>query len=132
MQPIELPYAVMRYKAPVIHVLYKAGAQLGFIEIRELIRTAENLAGYMPYVVLSDVRAGVSVTPMGKKVVSDPNELPLHRGTAVVVTNSLMKLAANFFDKLNPAPYPFRAFTNEQQATRWLLSLSLEAQSEAS
>lgn len=126
MQVLELPYASMRYEAPVVYVTYKEGSDLGFIEIRELIREAEKLAGHQPYLVLSDVRAGISVTPLGKKVVSDQNELPLHCGSAVLVKNSMMQVAANFFDKINPSPYPFKTFTSEKKALDWLLTLPLK------
>ncbi len=84
MQQIELPYATLSYGAPIVDITYKRNAQLGFIEIRELIATAQRLSDGKPYVVLSDVRQGIEVTPLGRKVVSDPAEAPLHRGTAIL------------------------------------------------
>lgn len=125
LKEINLPYATLYYVAPIIFIDYKRNTELGFIEIKELIRHSEELSGGRPYVVLADVRKGVKVTPMGKKVVNNPAEAPLHCGSAVVVPGSLLRTAANFFGKLSRPPYPYRAFTNRHQAIDWLLTLSV-------
>ena len=120
---IELPYSNIYYEAPIIYIEYKKDAELGFGEIRQLISTAEKLSGGKPYVVLSDVRNGVNITPMGKKLAADPGTMPLHRGSAVLLRNNMQRLAANFFGSKNP--YPFKAFTDKQKAVEWLLTLPL-------
>jgi hypothetical protein len=120
---IELPYSNIYYEAPIIYIEYKKDAELGFGEIRQLVSMSEELSGHKPYVVLSDVRNGISITPMGKKIAADPSTAPLHRGTAVLLRNNMLRLAANFFGTSNP--YPFRAFTDRQKAVEWLLSLPL-------
>ncbi len=121
----ELPYATLEYREPIVYITFKAEGDIGFKEVWELIEVTQELAGQKPYVVLSDVRDGVNLTPQGKKTAQDPNAAPLHRGTAVVVRNSMMQVAANFFEKIRPLPYPFRAFSDMQQAEAWLKSLSL-------
>lgn len=126
MKEVVLPYARLYYVAPIVFIDYQRNAELGFVEIRELIAVSEKLSGGRPYVALSDVRRGVRVTPMGKKVVSHPGEAPLHCGTAVVVHGEMMRMAANFFGKLSPPPYPFKAYTTRQPAIDWLLTLPLK------
>jgi hypothetical protein len=120
-----LPYAHLHFVAPIVFIEYQRDTELGFVEIRELIAVSEKLSEGMPYVVLSDVRKGISVTPMGRKEVSSAHSAPLHRGTAVVLQGKLMRTAANFFSKVSRPPYPFRAFTDRQRAIEWLLSLPL-------
>jgi hypothetical protein len=120
---IDLPYSHIYYEAPIVYIEYKKDAELGFGEIRELVSKAEELSGGKSYVVLSDVRKGINVTPMGKKISGSPGTAPLHRGTAVLLSNPMLRLAANFFGKSNP--YPFRAFTDKQKAVEWLLTLPL-------
>ena len=119
----ELPYSNIYYEAPIVYIEYKKDAELGFGEIRQVVAMAEQLSGHKPYVVLSDVREGISVTPMGKKISADPGTAPLHRGTALLLKNSMLRLAANFFGTSNP--YPFKAFTDKQKAIDWLLTLPL-------
>lgn len=42
MKNIVLPYAEMHYEEPIIKIVFKETAQLGFIEMRELTKTTEN------------------------------------------------------------------------------------------
>jgi len=121
----EFSYARISYDAPIVYIEFKEGAELGFGEMREMIHYAEELSGHTPYVALSDVRVDVSVTPMGKKVASDPAAAPLCRGSAIVVKSKMLQAAANFYTVLNPSPHPFKAFTDKQAAIHWLSTLSL-------
>jgi len=98
-------------------------AELGFGEIRDLTKHAETLSQNQPYFALSDARAGVRVTPLGKKTSADPATAPLCKGSAVLVSSKMLQIAANFYDHINPAPHPFKAFTSKQAAIKWLLSL---------
>jgi hypothetical protein len=125
MEQIELGYATLSYNDPIVEIVYKAHAQLGFIEIRELIASAQKLSAGKPYLVFSDVRDGIEVTPLGKKVVSDPAESPLHRGTAVLLKSEMLVLAANFISSFKKEPYPFKAFTERKKAMQWLSTLRL-------
>jgi hypothetical protein len=53
----------------------------------------------------------------------DKSAAPLHRATAVLVDSNMMKAAVNFFGRVTRSVYPHRAFSNEEQAVKWLLSL---------
>ena len=123
---IELPYVRIEYIRPIVYFEYKEGTELGFPEIEELISCAEKLSGNQPYLTFSDVRAGVNITNEGKRYVSDLENMPLFRGTAALVENSLYKFAANFFSTYGKYKYPFRAFTSKDEAVKWLLSLPLD------
>lgn len=122
---IELEYVTMHYEDPVVHFVFKDDIELGFPQIRELTACAEKLAGHKPYVVLSDVRAAVSVTPEGRRISADSKEAPLCRGSAVLVNSSMLKTAMNFFSGFKKPVYPFRAFTDKQKALEWLSQLPL-------
>jgi hypothetical protein len=122
---IDLSYVTITYLEPVVYFRYKEGAQLGFPEIRELIACAEKLSGYKPYVTFSDVRVAMDVTNEGKKVFANPANMPLFRGTAVLVSNSMYKFAVDFMNAFNRPKFPFRAFVSEEKAIEWLRSLPL-------
>lgn len=120
-----LPYAYFHYAAPVVFIEFQRDIELGFLEVREVFVVCEKLSDGLPYVVLADVRKGVGLTPMGKKASTGTPASPLHRGTAVVMLHETMREAIDFLRKMNRAPYPFRAFTERQQAIDWLLTLPL-------
>jgi hypothetical protein len=120
-----LSYATISYQEPIVYFEYKEGVELGFPEIRQLISHAEELSGNKPYVTLSDIRLNLNITNEGKRYVSDINNMPLFRGTAILVQNDLYKIALNFIQSLNKPHYPFRAFTDKQKAVEWLSGLPL-------
>lgn len=123
---IQLSYVRIKYQDPIVFFEYKDGTELGFPEIREVIAWAEKLSGYKPYFSFTDARVHVNVTNEGKRIVADIRNMPFLRGSAVLVKNSIYKFAANFLNEFHKPEYPFRAFTSEEEAVSWLLSLPLE------
>jgi hypothetical protein len=122
---IDLPYAYIKYAIPIVYFEYKEGAELGFPEIRELISCAEKLSSKTPYFTFADARVTMNITNEGKRILTDLNNMPLFRGTAVLVNNNIYKFAANFLNYFNNPKYPFRAFTSKEEAINWLLTLPL-------
>lgn len=125
-EKIELTYVTITYEAPIVYFTYKDGTELGFPEIKELIAHAEKLSGGKPYFTFSDVRVDINVTKQGKLFLEDLNNMPLFRGTAAWVKNSVYSFAANFMNNFSRTAYPFRAFTEKEKAIEWLKSLPLE------
>ena len=128
MGKIELKYVTIHYKEPIVYLTFKPGVELGFPEIQELVACAEKLSSKKPYVVLTDAREYVKVTPEGKKYSGEAKNSPLQKGTAVIVKNTAYQLAANFFMGIQKPEFPFSAFTEEEKAVEWLLSLPLDEQ----
>ena len=122
---MELEYVKIYYKAPIIHMIFKEGAELGIPEIRELTTHAEVLSGKKPYVILSDVRVTMDVTHEGRRLAANAKETPLHRGSAVLVKNALYQYAVTLFSKFDKPEFPYRVFIDEQKALNWLLQLPL-------
>jgi hypothetical protein len=123
---IELPYVTVSYKEPIVTFVYKEGAEIGFPEIRELVAHAETLSDHKPYLTLNFVKVNINITNEGKRYAANTANMPLFRGTAAVVKNSFYQFAANFIKDYNKSQYPFKAFTSEEKAMAWLLSLPLE------
>jgi hypothetical protein len=126
MSEIKLSYVTITYKEPIVYLVYEEDIELGFPEIRELISCAEKISGYKPYVTFSDLRAGVKITNEGKRFVSDIKNMPYLRGTAALVKNSFYKYAIDILSTFQKLEYPFRVFTDKQEAINWLMSLPLE------
>lgn len=123
-QEIILEYATLYYEEPIVYIVFNDGVELGFPETKELISCAEKLSDYKPYFVFSDVRANVQVTREGKRVARDRNQAPLHLGSAILLNSTMLKFGINFFKDIGDPSYPFRAFTDKQEAINWLLKLS--------
>jgi hypothetical protein len=128
MNSIDLPYVTISYHEPIVYFRYKEGAELGFPEIRELTALSEKLSGFKPYFTFSDVREKVNITNQGKLQLTDMNNMPFFRGSAVLVKNNLYRFAAEFMNYYNKPQYPFKAFTSEEKAISWLLSISAQLQ----
>lgn len=120
---ITLEYATLRYEAPIVYITFKENVELGFPETRELISCSEKLSEGKPYLVLSDARASVRVTPEGRRIAADVKEAPLHRGSAVLLNSILLKSSINFFTGFTMPAFPFRIFTEKTEAVDWLLKL---------
>lgn len=126
MTEVRLSYVTITYEKPIVFFDYKKGTELGFPEIKELIHYAEELTGHKPYVTLSVIANDMRITEEGKKYVEDLSHMPLFRGTAAVVKNSMYQFGVNFLNSFfGKKKYPFRAFTSKQKAIDWLLSLPL-------
>src|SRR5688500_10524644 len=125
MHSVKLRYVSIWYVKPIVYLAFRNGAELGMPEIRELTFYAEKMSGRKPYVVLSDIRSKVNVTPEGRKLAADASQAPLHKGSAVIVKRSSFKLAANFFILLTQPGYPYQVFTREEKAIEWLLNIPL-------
>ncbi|MBL7919368.1 MAG: hypothetical protein JNJ40_03575 [Bacteroidia bacterium] len=122
---IELTYVTITYEAPIVYFIYKDGTELGFPEIKELVGYAEKLSKGKPYFTFSDVRVDINVTKQGKLYLEDLNNMPLFRGTAAWVKNSVYSFAANFMSSFSRKSFPFRAFTEKEKAIEWLKGLPL-------
>jgi hypothetical protein len=126
MSTINLPYATLSYEEPIVNIVFKENVELGFLEVRELILSAEQLSERKPYFVLSEVPKNVKVTPIGRKMAADANEAPLNSGSAIVVSSTLVELAANFFQGIFKIDFPFKVFTDKEKAREWLLGLEFK------
>jgi hypothetical protein len=123
MNRVDLQYARVHYEAPIVYIQFKDRAEIGYFEVQEMIKTAEQLSGYKPYVVLADSRKSVSVTPEGRRLSISSTAAPLHYGTAVLVPDKLVQAATFLFGKFAKIPFPYKAFTEQQKAESWLRSL---------
>jgi hypothetical protein len=126
MARIDLGYTNMYYRNPIVHLVFEENIELGFPEIREIIKHAETLSNHKPHLILAEILAEVSITQEGKRLAYKKEEAPLHKGTAVVVRNKLLPLAVALFNA-SPAPeYPCRVFTDREQAFNWLSGVHLD------
>jgi hypothetical protein len=89
MNEIKLAYVSITYKEPIVYFVYAKDVELGFPEMRELISSAEALSGHKPYFTFSDVRANLSITKEGKRVVEDLATCPFSE--ALLYSSKIMR-----------------------------------------
>jgi len=123
MKNIALPYAVMHHEDPIISIVFKGKAQLGFFEMKEILRKAEKLSQGKPYFTLCYVPDIMNVTPMGRKIALECIETPLNKATAVIVKKEIVTRTANFFYKMKRSDVHIRVFTDGEEARAWLIKL---------
>ncbi len=121
MEEIELAYCTIRYKAPVIFLTFRENAFIDVAETREMIRESEKLTAKKPYLILSDSRVFLTITPEARKISADKIEAPLLVANAIMVNNLPLALTANFFLKFNKPHFKFKVFNNREKAMKWLL-----------
>jgi len=125
MNLIELPFAKLYYKAPIVYLVLNEGVNLDAPDIKQIIKSCEQLSDHKPYLLFSDARVFLSITAEGRKIASDPNESKLVIANAVLINNLSIKLVANFFATFNQPHFKFKVFTNRQKAVDWLLKFEL-------
>ncbi len=121
MKLLEFSYCTVSYKRPVVYLTFKEGAHLDVGESRELIKAAEKLTENQPYLLFSDARVFLTITPQSRKVWADKNEAPLLIANAALINNLSLRLTANFFIKFNKPHFKYKVFTDEKKAIEWLL-----------
>ena len=126
MNKIEFPYVTLEFKAPVVRLTFKEGAEMDAAEACEMIAAAERLSGSKPYLLFSDVRKHVTVTSEARKVSADKNISRFVLANAVLTNNFALKLTANFFIKVNKPHFPVKVFNDELKAYLWLMQYDPE------
>jgi hypothetical protein len=126
MKEIKFSHTTVRYQEPLISLVFNEGADLDIAEVRELIAAAEKLSGKKPYLLFSDVRVNMGITPEARKVSADKKEAPYVVANAVLVNNLGLSITANFFMKFNKPHFPVKVFYDEAKAMEWLMKFELK------
>ena len=121
MNDIQLRYASVEYKEPIVYLRFKNDVVLGAKEVLEIGEAGDKLCNHKPRLILTDARVPVDITKQGREVSSIPENYANVIANAVVVKWLAQRLIANVFMEVNKPPYPMRVFTDEKKAVNWLL-----------
>ncbi len=122
MEHIDFPHSIISYQSPVVHIVFKENAKVDASEAREMIKAAEGLSGKKPYMIFSDIRNHVEISPEARKISAAKEEAPYLVANAVLTDSIALKLTANLFVNINKPHFPVRLFTDRSKAMRWLMS----------
>lgn len=118
MHEIKLDYLTIEYKEPIVYHHYTRSVVIDRQKIQEINDADEKLTQGKPYLLLSDARAQIEITPEGNEAVMWTGNIIAN---AVVVKWLAQRLVAKVFSEFNKPPHPFAIFTDEAEAVKWLL-----------
>lgn len=122
---IELPYVTIHYDEPVVIFDYKNRTQLGVPELKKIVGISTELSGGKAYVTFSDARKDINMTDQARAYLAVPENMPLCKGAAILVSTTLFSYAVNFALHFSKRTYPVKAFVTEEKAREWLVSIPL-------
>lgn len=95
-------------------------ATLDVAGAEETLRRGRELVGGLRTPMLVDLRAPCSVDAAARSVFARAEFGDVFSAVALLTTNTVTRLAANLFLKINRPPYPIRMFSDEADARSWL------------
>jgi len=120
MSEVDLSAAILKYEEPVMYLVLKENIQLDPANLREIANGASELSSGKPYLLFSDARVNLAITPEGQGAASDKNLLALIGASAILVKSWHKKWIVNLFIRFSNMPFPMRLFTNAAAALSWL------------
>lgn len=120
MSEVDLSAAILRYEEPVMYLVLKDNVRLTPSHIREISDAAGELSEGKPYLLFSDARVHLAISPEGQGAAADKNILSLIGASAVLVTSWPQKFIANLVIRFSNMPFPMKLFTNAAKALDWL------------
>lgn len=120
MREVDLSTAFLRYEEPVMYLILKDHIQLNPTNIREIANSASELSEGKPYLLMSDARVEMAITPEGQGAAADKDILQLIRGSAILVSSWPKKMLVNLVIHFSNMPFPMKMFTHAGEALNWL------------
>lgn len=109
----------MEVKGYYFYTQFKPNTVLDLEAAKKIIHDAVTLAGDHTYPVLTDIR---EMPPHNKEVrnyfANEGSESAC--ANAILVSNSISRILANFFLNINKPSIPTRIFTDSAKAVKWL------------
>jgi hypothetical protein len=121
MNEIILPYASLKYVAPIIYCKYNKGAELGIPEIKELLSCIGRLAGKKSYLLFIDLFSFRNTTNEGKKKLKE--QFQACKGVSIFINKDREACTQGIANTFNTMNSPVRVFTSGQDAIDWLFTL---------
>lgn len=120
MKKINFAFGTLEYRSGILYFIIKDDAHLDAAEIDQLFAACREMSDNKPFLLISDARVHVDITPKGRKAASKKELGSLIIANAVLVNSPAVRLVANVFSKINRPPFPYQVFNDEEKALRWL------------
>ncbi|MBC7383061.1 MAG: hypothetical protein H7296_08720 [Bacteroidia bacterium] len=123
---IDLPEVnIQRKSNNIIYVLFKDNCALDINLQMRLLDHYNDIAGnkLMPFIFMA--AENVSITKEARDNATKIEDRSMIGSSAVIVTTLPYKLIANFYLRFNKPKRPFKVFSNEEDAVKWLKTINL-------
>lgn len=123
---IDLPEVnIQRKSNDIIYVLFKDNCTLDIDLQMQLLEQYNKIAEnkLMPFIFMA--AENVSITKEARDNAVKLEDISMIGSSAVIVTSLAYKLIANFYLKFNKPKRPFKVFSNEEEAIKWLRTIAL-------
>jgi hypothetical protein len=105
----------------ILRITMKEGAELKLEDAKNHYLVTARLLGEAKGLVLLDGRARYTLTSEARAYIRQMNA-QTRIATAILVGSNTSRRIANFISSLSASPVPTRAFTDMEEAIRWLNS----------
>ena len=102
----------------IIRVKMNAGSVIELEEVKEVVAARSTLSKGKKRPLLVDIRALRSVSAEARSYFAGEEEAVC--AIAGIIGSPLSRIISNFFLGLNKPSYPFKLFTSEEEALKWL------------
>ena len=123
---IDLPEVNIHRKSnDIIYVLFKDNCTLDIDLQMRLLEQYNKIAEnkLMPFIFMA--AENVSITKEARDNAVKIEDISMIGSSAVIVTSLPYKLIANFYLRFNKPKRPFKVFSNEEEAVKWLKTMTL-------
>jgi hypothetical protein len=123
---IDLPEVnIQRKSNDIIYVLFKDNCTLDIDLQMRLLEQYNKIAEnkLMPFIFMA--AENVSITKEARDNAVKIEDISMIGSSAVIVTSLPYKLIANFYLRFNKPKRPFKVFSNEEEAVKWLKTMTL-------
>lgn len=123
---IDLPEVnIQRKSNDIIYVLFKDNCTLHIDLQMRLLEQYNKIAEnkLMPFIFMA--AENVSITKEARDNAVKIEDISMIGSSAVIVTSLPYKLIANFYLRFNKPKRPFKVFSDEEQAVKWLKTMTL-------
>lgn len=123
---IDLPEVnIQRKSNDIIYVLFKDNCTLDIDLQMRLLEQYNKIAENKLMSFIFMAAENVSITKEARDNAVKIEDISMIGSSAVVVTSLPYKLIANFYLRFNKPKRPFKVFSNEEEAVKWLKTMTL-------
>jgi len=107
----------------IVHMTIDYRHVLSVDDIKELRSAVGKISGGLKaavFVKRADIIGYKGISRDARAYAAGEEAIKVFKSVAILVTNPVIRMAANFFIKLNKPPFAVRLFTSEERALVWL------------
>lgn len=118
---IELKYAIITYKEPIVYIQYTNPVLLDAKEVGELHAAVEIITDNKPRLILNESTVQVDATSAGRTESTNYNKTANTVAIAFVVKSLAQRLIAIVFMVFSKPPFLMQVFGDSKKAEKWLM-----------